>query len=59
LKTLREILKTRATKPKVTAKFYLKESDSDISSEFAYISRFDQYYDNQRVVEQIKTTLWL
>ncbi len=34
---------------------YLKENDADggISSESAYISRFDQY-DNQIVVEQIK-----
>ncbi len=35
---------------------YLKENVDDggaISSEFAYISRFAQYYDNQKVVEEI------
>jgi hypothetical protein len=57
LKTLREILKTHANKSKVTTteRSYLKENDANggISSEFAYISRFDQY-DNQIVVEQIK-----
>lgn len=55
--TLRELLKTHATKAKVTAKkrSYLKENDGDgaISSEFAYISRFDQYYDNQKIVEEV------
>jgi hypothetical protein len=58
LKTLREILKTNATKPRVTAKkrSYLKENsdyDGAISSEFAYISRLAQYYDNQQLVEEI------
>ena len=56
MKTLREILKTQASKPRGTRKkSYLKESDGDdggLSSEFAYIARFD--YDNQRVIEQIK-----
>jgi hypothetical protein len=56
LKTIREILETRTNKPRgTTKKSYLKERDGDdggISSEFAYISRFD--YDNQRVIEQIK-----
>ena len=59
LKTLREILKTQADKPKVTARkrSYLKENDADgaISSEFAYIARFD--YDNKRVIEQIKNDI--
>jgi hypothetical protein len=59
LKTLREILKTQTNKPRGTAKkSYLRESegnvDGGISSEFAYISRFDEYYENQKVVEQIK-----
>jgi hypothetical protein len=56
LKTLREILKTQTNKPRgATKKTYFEESDYDdggISSEFAYIARFD--YDNQRVIEQIK-----
>jgi hypothetical protein len=57
LKTLREILQTHANKPKVTTRkrSYLKDSEGDdggLSSEFAYISRFD--YDNQRVIEQLK-----
>jgi hypothetical protein len=56
LKTIREILKTQTNKPRgTTKKSYLKESEGDdggLSSEFAYISRFD--YDNQRVIEQIK-----
>jgi hypothetical protein len=59
LKTLREILKTQTNKPRgTTKKSYLKESEGDdggISSEFAYISRFD--YDNKRVVEQIKNDI--
>jgi hypothetical protein len=59
LKTIREILKTHAYKPKVTAikRSYLKENDADgaISSEFAYISRLD--YDNKRVIEQIKNDI--
>jgi hypothetical protein len=56
LTTIREILKTRVNKPHtMTKKAYLKESEGDdggISSEFAYISRFD--YDNKRVIDQIK-----
>ena len=59
LKTIREILKTQTNKPRgTTKKSYLKESegnvDGGISSEFAYISRFDLYYAKQKVVEQIK-----
>jgi hypothetical protein len=61
LKTLPEILKTHANKPRVPPKrSYLKEnadSEGAISSEFAYISRFAQYYDNQKVVEQIKNDI--
>ena len=62
LKTLREILKTSPTKPRETVKGkpYLKENVNDsgaISSEFAYISRFAQYYDNQIVVEQIESDI--
>jgi hypothetical protein len=57
LKTLREILKTHANKPKVTVRkrSYLRENDADgaISSAFAYISRFAEYCDNQQVVDQI------
>ena len=56
LKTIREILKAQTNKPRgTTKKAYFKESDYDdggISSEFAYIARFD--YDNPRVIEQIK-----
>ncbi len=59
LKTLREILKTAPIKPKETARkrSHLNENvddDGAISSEFVYISRFDQCYENQRVIEQIK-----
>lgn len=55
MKTIREILKAQTNKPRGTIKkSYLQESDDDrgLSSEFAYIARFD--YDNQRVIEQIK-----
>jgi hypothetical protein len=56
LKTIREILKAQTNKPRgTTRKSYLRESEDDdggISSEFAYIARFDG--DNQRVIEQIK-----
>ena len=56
MKTLREILKAQTNEPRgTTKKSYLRESEDDdggISSEFAYIARFD--YDNARVIEQIK-----
>ena len=60
--TLRELLKTHAVKPKVAAKkkSYLEENednDGAISSEFAYISRFAGYYDNQKVVEAIANNI--
>ena len=50
LKTLREILKTAPIKPKETVRkrSHLNENvddDGAISSEFVYISRFDQCYD--------------
>ena len=58
MKTVREILKAQINKAKgTTKKSYLKEIegyDGGVSSEFAYISRFDEYYENQKVVEQIK-----
>ena len=62
MKTIREILKAQTNKPRGTTKkrSHLKENiddDGDISSEFAYISRFDRYYDNQRVVEEIASNI--
>ena len=58
LTTLRELLKPKPIKPKKTVKTKSRlnenvdDDDGAISSEFAYIARFD--YDNQRVIEQIK-----
>ena len=56
VKRLREVLQTSITKPRVTKRSYLKDNVDDggaISSGFAYISRLDQFYDNQKVVEEI------
>ena len=57
LKTLRGLLRARPISQKRQRKqsLILKENGRDdgaISSEFAYIARFD--YDNQKVIEQIK-----
>lgn len=56
LKRLRELLQTSTTKPRVTKKSYLKDNVDDggaISSGFAYISLSDQYYYNQKIVEEV------
>jgi hypothetical protein len=61
LTRLRQILKTHATKPRVPPKrSYLKEkvdNSGAISSAFAYISRFAQYYDNQKMIEDIASDI--
>jgi hypothetical protein len=57
LTRLREILRAHATKPRGTTKrSYLKEKVNNsgaISSAFAYISRFAQFTDSQKLVEDI------
>jgi hypothetical protein len=57
LTRLREILKTHTGKPRsAPRRSYLRENgdgDRAISSEFAYVSRFAEPYDNEQVVEQI------
>jgi hypothetical protein len=61
LTRLREILKAHATKPRVRPKrSYLKEkvdNSGAISSAFAYISRFAQYNDNRKMIEDIASDI--